>query len=84
MDPDLVREVFVKYSNYRKIEPNPLVKLFVNGLASYNGDVWAKHKKLINPAFHIDKLKVSFHPVTFFPLIIYIFFFHIYMHAYLI
>ena len=73
MDPDLVRDVFVKYSNYRKIEPNPLVKLFVNGLASYNGVVWAKHKKLINPAFHIDKLKVSFHLLFFF-LIIYILF----------
>ncbi|KAG0458138.1 hypothetical protein HPP92_023295 [Vanilla planifolia] len=27
------------------------------GLVSYNGDKWAKNKKIVNPAFHVEKLK---------------------------
>ncbi|KAK9092511.1 hypothetical protein Syun_027422 [Stephania yunnanensis] len=75
MDPDLVREVLSnKFGHFTKMRPNPLSKLFISGLASYNGEKWARHRRIINPAFHQEKLKVPmilyevlrlYPPVTF-------------------
>ncbi|CAH9088984.1 unnamed protein product [Cuscuta europaea] len=43
---------------YRKItHPNPQTKLLAEGLVLLEGDKWAKHRRLINPAFHSEKLK---------------------------
>ncbi|KAK9092515.1 hypothetical protein Syun_027426 [Stephania yunnanensis] len=59
MDPDLVRDVLSnKFGYFTKLKPNPVVKLFVTGLVSYNGEKWSKHRKIINPAFHQEKLKL--------------------------
>ncbi|KAI3722962.1 hypothetical protein L2E82_34210 [Cichorium intybus] len=57
MDPDLIKDVFVKLDNFQKLEPNPVTKFIATGLVAYEGDQWAKHRKLINPAFHMEKLK---------------------------
>ncbi|KAL3333094.1 hypothetical protein AABB24_033256 [Solanum stoloniferum] len=57
MDPDLIKEVFTKTYIYQKTETNPLTKLLAQGLVREEGDKWAKHRKIINPAFHLEKLK---------------------------
>ena len=58
MDPELIREVFAKSYVYQKIPSNALTKLLAQGLANYDADKWSKHRRLINPAFHLEKLKV--------------------------
>ncbi|KAI5571301.1 hypothetical protein BDE02_11G085100 [Populus trichocarpa] len=57
MNPDQIRDVFMKINEYKK-PSHPLLKLIVCGLASHEGEKWAKHRKIINPAFHQEKLKL--------------------------
>ncbi|KAG9447488.1 hypothetical protein H6P81_013616 [Aristolochia fimbriata] len=57
-DPDLIREVLSnKFGHFEKPKANPFVKLFVGGLAIHEGEKWAKHRRIINPAFHVEKIK---------------------------
>ncbi|KAM7503131.1 hypothetical protein LguiB_002035 [Lonicera macranthoides] len=58
MDPELVKEVLHKHDIFRKPYANPLVMMLANGLSVHEGEKWAKHRKIINPAFHVDKLKL--------------------------
>ncbi|KAM7497835.1 hypothetical protein LguiA_022249 [Lonicera macranthoides] len=57
MDPELIREILNKHQIFQKPKSHPLVKLFVNGLANQEGEKWAKLRKIVNPAFHVEKLK---------------------------
>ncbi|KAK3042451.1 hypothetical protein RJ639_000175 [Escallonia herrerae] len=58
MDPDLIREIMTKYFHFQKPRGgNPLTKLLATGLVDYEGDKWTKHRKIISPAFHLEKLK---------------------------
>ncbi|CAL4955924.1 unnamed protein product [Urochloa decumbens] len=57
-DPKLVREILAnKLGHFRKRKNNGIVKRLANGLVSHDGDKWAAHRKIINPAFHLEKLK---------------------------
>lgn len=58
-DPDNVREVLSKSYIFQKPK-NPLGKMLAQGLATYETDKWAKHKRLITPAFQLHKVKVHF------------------------
>ncbi|KAL8139695.1 hypothetical protein V2J09_005716 [Rumex salicifolius] len=55
--PELIKEVFSKVKNFPKPHFS-LVELLMPGIATINGQEWAKHRKLINPAFHMEKLKL--------------------------
>ncbi|KAL5564224.1 hypothetical protein UlMin_027388, partial [Ulmus minor] len=57
MNPEHLKEIFNKHVEFQKPHANPIRKLLVTGLASYEEEKWAKHRKIINPAFHQEKLK---------------------------
>ncbi|XP_022877289.1 cytochrome P450 CYP72A219-like [Olea europaea var. sylvestris] len=58
-DPELVKDVLTKNYIYQKAKNiNPLTKLLAQGLVSYDADKWDKHRKIINPAFYLEKLKL--------------------------
>jgi len=54
----MIKEIMIKYEEFQKPNTNPLAKMLVKGLVAYEGEKWAKHRKIINPAFHLEKLKV--------------------------
>lgn len=75
-NPEQVKEIFSKFGNFRKPQLNPLVNYLLSGLVKLEDDKWAMHRKIINPAFHMEKLKVLY----IFPIVI---FFHLfYMHIF--
>lgn len=57
-DPKLIKELLQKNDLFQKPKRNPIGKLLVSGLAFYEGQQWVKVRKIINPAFHLQKLKV--------------------------
>ncbi|PIA45521.1 hypothetical protein AQUCO_01600004v1 [Aquilegia coerulea] len=59
MDPEIIREILSnKFGHFAKIRANPLVGLLAKGLVNYDGEKWVKHRRIINPAFHQEKLKM--------------------------
>ncbi|CAL4975183.1 unnamed protein product [Urochloa decumbens] len=57
-DPELVTEILSnKFGHFGKPETGRIGKLLANGLFSYEGEKWAKHRRILNPAFHHEKIK---------------------------
>jgi cytochrome P450 len=44
--------------HFEKLKFPVLSKLLADGVANYEGEKWAKHRRILNPAFHLEKLKV--------------------------
>ncbi|XP_060188634.1 cytochrome P450 CYP72A616-like [Lycium barbarum] len=58
MDPTLIKEVLLNKQGHFHLPPlNPLVLILTKGLTALQGEKWAMHRMIINPAFHLDKLK---------------------------
>ncbi|KAL6981167.1 hypothetical protein U1Q18_022796, partial [Sarracenia purpurea var. burkii] len=59
MNPDHVKEVLTNYNTFQKhfAVQNPLSKLLLTGIGALEGDKYQKHRKIIYPAFHLEKLK---------------------------
>ncbi|KAJ7981933.1 Cytochrome P450 [Quillaja saponaria] len=58
MDSEQIKDIFNKIYEFPKPHTNPFIKLLATGIADYEGEKWAKHRKIINPAFNIEKLKL--------------------------
>ncbi|KAK9131360.1 hypothetical protein Sjap_011847 [Stephania japonica] len=58
VDPAMVKEILSdKFNHFEKPQVNPLILVLTRGLTSLEGEKWANHRKIINPAFHLEKLK---------------------------
>ncbi|XP_021845711.1 cytochrome P450 CYP72A219 [Spinacia oleracea] len=61
-DAEKIKDVLTKYEDFQK--PNhPFTQLLMVGLFGLEGGTWVKHRRIINPAFHMDKLKSMFHSI---------------------
>ncbi|XP_050371265.1 cytochrome P450 72A397-like [Argentina anserina] len=58
MNPEDVKVILTQMDKFPKPEvTNPLIKLLAQGIAAYEGEKWIKHRRIINPTFHVEKLK---------------------------
>ncbi|KAL2326853.1 hypothetical protein Fmac_020280 [Flemingia macrophylla] len=56
-DPNQIHEVFNNIYDFQKQKLSGNVKFLKSGLVNYEGEQWAKHRRIIKPAFHLEKLK---------------------------
>ncbi|KGN59713.2 cytochrome P450 CYP72A219 [Cucumis sativus] len=59
-EPEQVKIAFSQINDIRKTSSFPLRRRMGSGLVTLEGSKWAKHRKIINPAFHMEKLKEMF------------------------
>jgi hypothetical protein len=58
-DPELARVVLSnKFGHFEKVSFPELSKLIPQGLSAHEGEKWAKHRRILNPVFQLEKLKV--------------------------
>ncbi|KAH9625025.1 hypothetical protein KSS87_017320 [Heliosperma pusillum] len=58
-ESEKIKEVLTRHEDFQK--PNhPFTQLLMVGIVGVEGEKWAKHRKIITPAFHKDKLKHMF------------------------
>ncbi|KAK6154254.1 hypothetical protein DH2020_008502 [Rehmannia glutinosa] len=57
-DPELIKEILTKPGVFHKPLPDStMVKKIAGGVLFLEDEKWDKHRKIINPAFHVEKLK---------------------------
>lgn len=56
-DAELTRHVMSsKSGHFEKLQFRKLSRLLAEGLATYEGEKWVMHRRIVNPAFHLEKL----------------------------
>ncbi|XP_027069200.2 cytochrome P450 72A397-like [Coffea arabica] len=59
-DPEIIKEVLANKQGHIGITPfalDPLVLTLTEGLTLLEGEIWATHRKIMTPAFKLEKLK---------------------------
>ena len=61
-DAQIIRTILTDQNGHFIKPPilNPLVDLLQLGFSTLEGETWAKRRKQITPAFHLEKLKVQY------------------------
>lgn len=67
--PELIKEAFTNMHDFQKAKFSPIFDKLFPGLVSYEGEKWAQHRKIINPSFHMEKLKVFTITFSYLPMI---------------
>ncbi|KAK9063726.1 hypothetical protein SSX86_017598 [Deinandra increscens subsp. villosa] len=57
-DPELIKEILLRPHEFQKPHPEPFRDSLIRGLLVTEGHKWTKHRKIINPAFNLQNLKV--------------------------
>ncbi|KAM7503867.1 hypothetical protein LguiB_002771 [Lonicera macranthoides] len=59
-EPELIRDVLTKYYKFQKNHHSldPITKYLLSGIGSLEGEPWAQRRRVINSAFHFEKLKL--------------------------
>ncbi|XP_012850540.1 PREDICTED: cytochrome P450 CYP72A219-like [Erythranthe guttata] len=57
-DPELIKEILSKPDIFHKPLPET-AKILIGGMLLLEGDKWSKHRKIVTPAFHLEKLKAN-------------------------
>lgn len=65
IDSDMLKEIFSRIKEIKKPRLKALGDVFLCGLLNIEGDKWAKHRKIMDPAVHLEKLKVMVSPLPF-------------------
>ncbi|XP_076941705.1 cytochrome P450 CYP72A219-like [Bidens hawaiensis] len=63
-DPELIKEILLRSDEFQKPHPEPFRDSIVQGLLVTEGDKWIKHRKIINPAFNLQNLKIMFSAIS--------------------
>ncbi|CAL4948617.1 unnamed protein product [Urochloa decumbens] len=57
-DPEMVKEVLSnKFGHFGKPRTSRIGRLLADGVVNHEGEKWAKHRRILNPAFHHEKIK---------------------------
>ncbi|CAL5084387.1 unnamed protein product [Urochloa decumbens] len=59
-EPELIREVLLsRAEHFDRYEAQPLIRQFEGlGLSNLHGDEWARRRKILTPAFHVENLRL--------------------------
>ncbi|KAD4179002.1 hypothetical protein R6Q59_022561 [Mikania micrantha] len=59
-DPELIKNILSRPNDFQKPHPEPIRDSITGGLLILEGSKWAKHRQIINPAFHLENIKSMF------------------------
>ncbi|KAM0007801.1 putative 11-oxo-beta-amyrin 30-oxidase [Helianthus debilis subsp. tardiflorus] len=59
MEPELIKEILSRPNDFLKPHPDQFRDSVISGLLVSEGQKWAKNRQIMNPAFHLENIKVG-------------------------